>query len=64
MTTTIDRNRSNKHQGSEFRAIKRGDGTVTGYVEVFPHRHNGETTWVTIPGASRYLDAAGIEIED
>jgi hypothetical protein len=34
-------------------AVKRGDGTITGYIEMFWAPHG----WVTIPGASRWKDA-------
>jgi hypothetical protein len=44
-----------KSMNCKFAAIKNGKGEIKGYIEVF--YANGK--WVTIPGASRSLDAKG-----
>jgi hypothetical protein len=35
--------------------IKRGDGKVTSYLEMFWHKPTG--TWMTVPGVSRFRNA-------
>lgn len=40
--------------GSTFKAIRRGNGDVTGYIEVFKSRAAG---FVTVPGQSRFINA-------
>ena len=42
-------------QASKFFPIKRGDGKITGYIEMF----QASGTWVTVPGVSRFKDANG-----
>ena len=38
---------------TKWQAVKRGDGSVVGYLELF----NAGNGWVSIPGASRFVDA-------
>lgn len=44
-----------KSMNTKWWPVKRGDGTVTGWLEVF---NAGDGRWVSIPGSSRFIDAA------
>jgi hypothetical protein len=40
---------------SKWFPIKRGDGKVTGYIEMFWHKATGQ--WMTVPGVSKFRNA-------
>lgn len=42
-----------------FSPIQRGDGTVTGYMEMF--YVSSAERWVTIPGVSRFIEAKAVD---
>jgi hypothetical protein len=45
--------------GSEWQAIRRGDGIITGYIEVF---RDGAGRFATVPGASRFINGAAFDL--
>lgn len=63
MTSTKQTSLPTTQKGAKWMTIKRGDGLVTGYLEVWYSANIGR--FVSIPGASRFLNADGtIEATD
>ena len=55
---TIDRHNQEgimEKRTSKWATIKRGDGKITGYIELFYAKHMDK--WVSIPGVSRWRNA-------
>lgn len=48
--------------GSEWCAWRRGDGRITGFVEVRRHYARGRLCLVTIPGATRSIEGPVLDL--
>ena len=48
-------------KGARWIPIKRGDGAITGHIECFRTNSPWGVRWVSVPGASRWLDPGASE---